>query len=228
MRLLSSLIKPSCIVCHKTEDWLCKDCQSLLKAHEDICPICHHYSLAGRVCEECKKKYKPQIEGITIAFKNTPIIKKLIYKFKAKHQKDIWRFFSQFLYRELKRNPFLKGETALSFVPSFWTKNLLSRGYQPSYILAKNLAQNSNLPLLKLCKKIKNTKSQIHLDKEQRKINVLGSWAYIGTKQKLSFDNIVIIDDITTTWTTLNEIAKCIKTQQPNLTIRGIAIARSA
>ena len=228
MRLLSSLISPSCIVCHKPWEWLCKDCQKILKAHEDICPICHHHSPAGKVCPSCELNHKPNFDGITIAFKNTPPIKSLIYKFKAAHQKDVGRFFADFLKREILRNQFLKKPYAITYVPTHWSKNLFARGFSPPQIIATHLAKKLDAPLIHICKKVKNTPSQMRLSKRERQLNVKNAFGLNKLQVPKGIKSIVVVDDLTTTWATLNEVAWCIKSHLKNIQVRGLAIARSA
>ena len=58
----------------------------------------------------------------------------------------------------------------------------------------------------KLVKRIRFTKPQVQL-KDQRKLNVIGAFAANNAQGK----NFLIVDDVVTTGSTINEIAKILK-----------------
>ncbi len=228
--ILSSLIPPpSCIICGKTKDRICPECKRFLKAHEDICPLCHHYSPNGKVCPDCQIKYSPYFEGVSIVFKATPPIRKLLIKLKYKHQKDISRFFAKFLLLEIQRNPFLKNKNlGITFVPSHRVKTIFKRWYSQSYRLAYHLANTMWQKPIKVCEKAKNTVSQLTLNKYQREKNVLGAFRPVQAVSLKKLDYLILIDDILTTGATLQEVSKCIKNTYPYLKIWGVVVWRYA
>ncbi len=228
--ILSSLIPlPSCIICGTTEDRICSNCKSLLKAHEDICPLCHHYSPNGKVCPDCQIKFAPSFEGVSIAFKTTPPIRKLLIKLKYKHQKDISRFLAKFLLREIQRNSFLKNKSfRVTFVPTYRTKVIFQRGYSQSYQLAYHLTKLIWQKPLKVCKKSKNTISQLRLSKYRREKNVLNAFKPIQSLNLQKTQYLILVDDILTTGATIQEVSKCIKKAHPHLKIWGLVVGRYA
>lgn len=198
--ILSSLIRPSCVVCGKAEERVCSHCQVYLKAHEEVCPFCHHYSPNGKVCAQCQIKFNPSFEGISIAFKATPPIRQLLIKLKYHHQKDISRFFAKFLFWEIQTNPFLKNKKiAISFVPSHRTKIIFKRGYSQAHRLAYHLAKLLNQKPLKMCIKAKNVKSQLLLSKYQREKNIFNAFKPAKIQKLEEIEYLILVDDILTT-----------------------------
>jgi ComF family protein len=89
----------------------------------------------------------------------------------------------------------------------------LKRWYSSSEVLCKYFSSISKIKYEKnVIKKIKNVKQQSKLKKEERLINL--KWAFKMNKRKIDKiknKNIIIVDDVVSTWTTINEIAKILK-----------------
>jgi competence protein ComFC len=94
----------------------------------------------------------------------------------------------------------------------YFFKRIL-RWYNPSKILAKNISEKLWIWLENnIFKKIKYTKSQKFLSRQDRWTNLDNSLE-INKKQldKIVDKNIIIVDDIISTWATLNQMAKILK-----------------
>jgi predicted amidophosphoribosyltransferase len=69
-------------------------------------------------------------------------------------------------------------------------------------------------------KKNKNTKSQASLDRQGRLKNLKNVFEFRGNVEFLEkTKTVILVDDITTTGTTMNEVAKLIKFKYPNICI---------
>ena len=88
------------------------------------------------------------------------------------------------------------------------------------------MSRQLDIDYLKLTKKHKKTKSQTELDREQRLLNLIWSFKPLKVKQKINWKNIVIVDDITTTWSTILQVAKNLKTLYPKSHIRWLVVGR--
>lgn len=84
------------------------------------------------------------------------------------------------------------------------------RGYNQGEDLGRALARGLNLPFLPLLKKTRNTPRQTTLKRSARISNTKNSFEII-TKKDLSFQNIILIDDVVTTGATLNEARKVLE-----------------
>ena len=76
-------------------------------------------------------------------------------------------------------------------------------------------------------KKRKNTKSQASLDREWRLKNLKNAFDF---RWDISFlektKTIILVDDITTTGSTMNEVAKLIKYKFPGISVWWIVLGR--
>ena len=86
-------------------------------------------------------------------------------------------------------------------VPLHWTRKW-SRGFNQSLILARSVSKSTDLPLFSVLRRVKRTKDQTHLSREERLANVRG--AFRVTKD-VDGKKLLLLDDVTTTGATLEE-----------------------
>lgn len=226
---LKNVIFPAyCLGCNIKWEYLCKKCKKTILPHPEICPFCHKYSKDFYLCINCLKNQEIFYNWIIIWFRYIGLIKKIILGLKYYHLRDYWNFLSERLKLLLETNEKIKTKKniILTDVPSHRFRRYFIKWYNQSEILAKNLSKISWLSYKKLLYKSKYNKSQISLTKEKRINNV--KWAYKLIKNiDLNWDElIIIIDDIVTTWSTINEIAKILKNKHKNLEIWWLVIWR--
>ena len=86
---------------------------------------------------------------------------------------------------------------------------LWERGYNQSLILAELLGKNLNLPVDdSLLLRVRYTRSQTKLPAEERKKNVKGAFR---CSSGVKGENLVLVDDVSTTGATLLEAARTLK-----------------
>jgi ComF family protein len=142
------------------------------------------------------------------------VIKKLIKSFKFYWKKDIWEELWEKLWKFVKTNNFLE-EFNNGFVlpvPLHFFKKI-KRWFNQSEILAENFSKVLNFNYKKnLLIRKKYTRQQSKLSRQER-LNNLNNSFKINKNQGDKVDNkiVFLIDDVVTSWTTLNEIAKVLK-----------------
>jgi ComF family protein len=88
-------------------------------------------------------------------------------------------------------------------------KRLQQRGFNQSLELAKIIARHLNIPVdATLCQRNSNTAFQSGLTAKQRKHNLLNAFEIVKSHQ---FKHVAIFDDVVTTGTTVNELARKLK-----------------
>lgn len=95
----------------------------------------------------------------------------------------------------------------VAFVP-ITRKRQAWRGYNQAEELARALANISATKLAPSLSKKSNTRPQVGLSQRQRRQNLVGKFSYQGKKELIAGKRILIIDDVATTGSTLNECAK--------------------
>ena len=227
--LINHIFPPHCISCWEQGCYLCKTCKKRLTPHPEICPYCHRFSEDYRTCLNCRTEKNNYLEGIIIPFAYCDEIKCLILKLKYFHKKDVIDFLTDRLIIALQINKTTEifnkeNQQIITYVPSHRWRRFFVKWYNQSQLLAANLAKKLNIPYAHLLQKTKHTHSQAQLTRKQRLTNLQNAFTLQTPLQGTEI--IYIIDDVTTTWATINTLAKTIKTQYPKTKIRGIVIGR--
>lgn len=138
------------------------------------------------------------------------VIKECIHLFK--YNKKI---FLGAPFRELMID-FIKGQIPIDEfglivgVPLHYTRKK-ERGFNQAQILALAISKHFNIPISKNnLIRTRPTPSQIELDKQQRLSNVKGAFI-VKKKDEFKDKKILLIDDVFTTGSTLNECSKALK-----------------
>lgn len=98
------------------------------------------------------------------------------------------------------------------------------RGYNQSEILATTFAQELSLPYRDTLVRTRHTKTQKDLGKDKREENIQNCFALVDGANILD-KTILLIDDVTTTGSTLKEASKVLK-RNGALTVWCIALAQ--
>ena len=101
------------------------------------------------------------------------------------------------------------------------------REYERGFNQAADLAQHLGLPVTHLLRRVRHTHSQIELPKHQRQQNVKGAFAYAPDSRSPipSPSVVVIVDDVSTTGSTLEACARVLK-QAGVKDVRALTAAR--
>ena len=202
-----------CYWCWNIGSFLCKKCLIDVNKFEDCCYICKQKSSNFIIHNYCLNN-KIFFDRIFVLYhykdKN---IKKLVKDAKFYHNKDIFIDLWENLWELLIQNlDILDKNIVLIPTPMYFFKKLL-RWYNQSEILVKSVAKYLKLDYhFKFVKKVKNTKPQSHLSKMQRIDNLKKCYKIDkNLLKKYKNKTIIIIDDVVSTWTTINEISKLLK-----------------
>ncbi len=152
------------------------------------------------------------------------------------NQKNVATLIKQLKYNNLKNNSQPLGQLLVqrlgleNDIPNFTIipiplhkKRLKRRGFNQSQLLAETVAKNFHCPINTSLVRIKNTQPQASLKEKQRHQNMIDAFAYPGPK--LTGQNILLIDDVTTTGATLMQAAKVLRAQNPQ-SIWSLVIAK--
>lgn len=181
---------------HKDEYIRCKKCGKVLENENSIC-ICKDEEL---YFDECK----------SMLYYNNHTID-LIHKMKFSHRYLICKDFAAMLSYYYK--DYIKNYDAVSFVP-LGKNRLLERGYNQSEIIAETISKIINIKLIDdIIYRKKETKALSSLNSKTERLNMIKNafivnYDYNDYSEKI---NLLIIDDVFTTGSTLNEISKEIK-----------------
>jgi competence protein ComFC len=227
----SDLIFPKkCVVCKKHGSYLCEKCFAFLSFDaKSLCLSCNNPSFNNLTHPRCKRKLT--IDGCFSALSYNKTVQKLIFNFKYKpYLTDLKTVLSDLFYESIIQNEqfqqqIKKGEWLLVPIPLSSTK-LRKRGYNQAEILAKELSKRFGILVQDLLLRTKETKTQVGLTNLQRKLNIKDAFllkphAIFVLKHK----NVLLIDDVVTTGSTLLEAAKVLKKGHVDK-VFGLTLAR--
>ena len=200
--ILDLIYPPVCGICGKlNQNYLCKKCQKVLENQSKF------------VIDE-NQDFNQNFNKHLYIFKYEGIIRKIVLDYKFNEKSYLYLTFVNFLLKNEKFFKILKSYDTIIPVPiSSERKN--ERGYNQSELLAKELAKKLNIECVKNCLiKNKNIIEQSKLNKEERQKNIQGVYI-LKNKEKLINKKLLLIDDIFTTGSTVNECCKILKQANP-------------
>ena len=229
MGILDFIFPKRCVNCKRQGDYICTNCFSFVSFDaKSLCLVCNKASFNNLTHPACKTKYS--IDGCFSALNYNNIAKKLIYNFKYKpFLSDLENILTDLFYESIIQNEdfmdqISKDEWVFIPIPLFSAK-LRKRGYNQSEILAKNLSRKFKIPVQNLLSRVRDTKNQYKLKKEDREENIKNAFIIHNSKFIIQNMSIFLVDDIVTTGSTLKEAANILKRNGANK-VFGLTLAR--
>lgn len=176
------------------------------------------------ICEDCLT-HKPHFDFARHALPFDGVIRKIIHDYK--YHKAIWLKNDLVdILEALVRNTLDIRDIDLIIPVPLSKPKFILRGFNQSAIISKELAKRLSIPYSEnYLIRINDTPTQTHLGIEGRKKNIKGAFKVVEPNN-IRERRILIVDDVMTTGTTLNEIATILKHQGAQA-VWGIAIARA-
>lgn len=204
-KILNIIYPQMCGICGKlAENSLCKKCEIKLKKQSE-CQIINN----GKELED---KYFNELMYI---FKYEGQVRKLILDYKFNEKSYIYFAFVNFLLKNEKLFENIKSYDTIIPVP-ISKKRFKNRGYNQSYLIANEIAKQTKLELMNNCLiKTKNIVEQSKLNKEDREKNIKGVYK-LQNSQLIENKKVLLVDDIYTTGSTVNECSKMLRQGNPN------------
>ncbi len=227
-KFIDLLYPKHCLECWTQGSYCCSTCTKLLIPHSESCPVCHQVSVQYQVCVWCKAKGS-DLEGIIINFQYTDLCKAMVYQLKYNHVFSLAQTIAQKMSLLLRTHPIYPQDwLGISYIPSHRLRKHWIKGYNQAELIASHIASELSLPLLRISKRKRYTKSQVTLTRKKRIKNLSNAFTLVPECKHLLKNTkiLILVDDITTTGTTIVEVAKCIKKQHPHIKIRGAVFAR--
>ncbi len=101
----------------------------------------------------------------------------------------------------------------------------LQRGFDQTLLLAQVLARDLHVPVFHGVRRVRDTKPQFGLDGEERQKNLRDAFALKDDGWKEA-SSLLIVDDVMTTGTTVDEVSRQFRTEKPEIRIMVLTIAR--
>ena len=180
----------------------------IMYPYDNKCIICGVEGFLG-ICSKCKSEIKRvhQQEEIMAYGYYGGVLKKLILNLKYHKSFIAGKVLADLLCQIIIEKKL--SIDCICYVP-ISKDSLKKRGFNQCSVLAKNISSILDIPVIDCLVKVKETKEQKLLGKEERMKNILDAFE-IKNKEKLFKKNILLIDDVYTTGATINECKKNIE-----------------
>ena len=186
------------------------------------------------ICDPCKngisKNLKPYSQSSYFdraysACLYEGALRELVHLFKYENRPGIAKTLAYFMVSFINENPDITADIdAITFVP-LENSRLRERGFNHSEALAYNIAKAFNIPLLDTLEKVKTTRLQNELSRDERLVNLKDAFRTKKDLQPLEDLKILLIDDVMTTGATLSECSKVLR-QAGAKEVRCFTLAR--
>ena len=213
MNILDLLYPDRCPLCDTArpinETGVCPECvKKLITIKGPFCEKCGRpMEEEGKICGECEASNFSFDGGKSIY--TYASVSDSIYRFKYMNRAAYGKTFGHLMAREAADWLEWIKPDALVPVP-LHKKRLIKRGYNQAKELADAVSEVSGIPVADyLVTRLKNTVPQKLVGKNGRGINM--KKAFIVRENVVSFKRIVLIDDIFTTGSTIDSLARELK-----------------
>ena len=204
-------VKWRCNACGKEifkDEYFCESCLKDLPFNDKA--YCNHCGRKLKVyaeyCSTCREQLL-SVDKARSVFNYDKPISSLIKR--AKYDK---RLYLLDMFAEYLSNLYLKSyfnADYICFVP-MTEKAQKKRGYNQGEILARRVGERVNVEVVDLLEKVKETTRQAKLNRAERLKNLEGVFK-VKSRKLVKDKTIVIVDDVSTTGATAENIAKKLK-----------------
>lgn len=218
-KFLHLLFPPRCPVCDEIlfssfaapEELICKSCRKQPEyVKEPVCSQCGKPLENEReeYCYDCSRNKRAFVQGRAL-WVYRGVVRDSLYRFKYQNRREYAEYYSAELMRVYGGWIKERGIQAVVPIP-LSGKRRRQRGFNQAELVARKVAKRMNLPVYgRLLIRTRDTKAQKGLNDQERKNNL--KRAFKTRKNKVQLNHILLIDDIYTTGSTMNEAAKELK-----------------
>ena len=220
---LELVLPARCGGCDALGELFCVRCRAATrKLEEPLCPRCgaELESARRRDCG-CRARLRHLARIRSYGVYDGPL-ERALHRFKYRGRRSLAQPLALLLAERLAVDG-LAGE-AISWVP-LCARRLRQRGYNQAELIARALAGLTSLPLLERgLKRLRETPTQVGLDRPRRLINVADAFGYQG--RPIGGRSILLLDDVATTGATLDACAAALKAAGSG-PVFGFTVARA-
>lgn len=200
--LISLLFPPRCLFCSQilgSDDLFCPGCRHKFPEITESCPNCAG-ALGNGSDVECKYcgSYPFSFRGLRAVARYQGEWRKVIHRFKYGRERYLARPLARLMFEKFVG---WNGLDADLFVPvPLHPRRQAERGFNQSYILARELARLAGKPCRMVLERCVDTPSQTGLNRQERLHNLQGAFSLrspLGAAQ-----TVLVVDDVFTTGAT--------------------------
>lgn len=222
--ILHILLPIRCVACKaESAKAICEACLThFTVVQEQVCPTCHKPSIGGLAHALCTHT-RSLDQLICLYDYRDQSVAELIITGKYKFIPDAFHVVGPTLSTFVKNYVDLSTDMAVVPLPLHPFRQRW-RGFNQAAILAEHIAQALNIPHVEALIRHRRTKTQKDLRRADRLTNVANCFS-LAPQADVHKKRVLLVDDVTTSGSTLNEAARILK-QHGVLQVIGVTLAR--
>lgn len=222
--LLDLVLPRFCVSCKKEGTWLCDSCFGMIQTTRTLpCPFCETVVGSGKTCE----KHRPAaLDGLlSCGYYHDPILRQTIQRFKYGFAEELSKPLGALLTRTLNAyQTIIPTQPLILPIPLSKTR-FRKRGFNQSQLLAEIAAQSLKAELSTTALiRVSQSAPQALRSATERRTNLEDAFA-VNKPSLVRGKNIILIDDVSTTGTTLEVATRALKNAGA-ATVFGLVLAR--
>ncbi|HEC65724.1 MAG TPA: ComF family protein [bacterium] len=210
--ILDLLFPKLCFRCGEVGRYVCNLCEkSQLRPKEtQSCHVCKKEVFGNRLIHGYCRELT-WLNGVVVGFEYNKFVEKLLLEFKYEGVFELKHILSKYLTHSIRSFYLLnKAGFVITTVPLHKRKKR-KRGYDHLELLANLISKKGGVEYKALLEKKIRTKAQVGLKRDDRLGNIIGSFRIKNEEFRMRNARVVLLDDIMTTGSTLEECAKTLK-----------------
>lgn len=215
--MVNLLYPPRCVHCGRFGADICENCLAAIDDSTDTarCPFCHAHWAGADNCPRCYRW--EALDGANAAADYAAAARSIVRALKYQHVRSLASVMAT------RVQPLLQSQTPdVVFTVPLHPSRMRSRGFNQADLIASHL--DLAAPPGALIRRRK-TRPQFGLSHSERAHNVAGAFDYRGPG--LSGARIIVLDDVITTGSTVNECARVLR-DAGAVSVRALAFARAS
>lgn len=220
--MIDLIFPPTCGGCNMSGVRWCHNCQEQTpKIQPPICDLCGQITYDKGICKRCSTS-QPHFTATRSWAEFSGPIRNALHDIKYRKNIGLGSSLSINLAGLLKQNNW---EIDLVTPVPLGKEREKQRGYNQAALIARPLASYLQLPYNpRILRRIRETISQVDLTLVERQNNVMD--AFQANRQNIQGKRILIIDDVTTSGSTLNACSKALR-ENGAKAVYGLTVARA-
>ncbi len=200
-----------CLGCSEEGKLVCTKCfKKIDPVGVFCCPRCRRRVVGGVCCDSCSRFSPLSAQISLLPYSENLLAGKIITDFKYNYLEELKLVFEDLIKIFVGKNSELLKNMDLIVPVPLHARRYAERGFNQAEIIARQLGHELKLPVALVLKRIVYTHQQAKLSREARIKNVAGAFELLENKL-LAGKKIILVDDVFTTGSTMNECAKVLR-----------------
>lgn len=222
--MLDIVFPRTCVLCRATIETgdgeapagrhFCTSCRKSveLAMATPACPRCGHsvgpYGVHEGKCFACRNR-RPKLNSIVRIGPYHDSMATLVRAFKYRGREELDAYLGRLLTEVIQLAPWCDSIDALACVPTHW-RHAIGQPFYPPRALIRVVSRLSGIPSIRLLRRVAAGPHQFDVPLSKREDNIRGKFASAGGVE-MDGATVCLIDDVSTSGSTLNECAKILK-----------------